>query len=222
MYSKAVLFCVCVLLQILYLPGYYKILRVFACVIQYFLVGYHCLYGRVCMSLPKEPTKVLEEAALAPDRADRARGEMNKTRDASEETGGRGAEVFIEDDRLQLEGPELALTWVTWPTLSKHPFAPPKGVRHGQVLRNFWSWGCAERVWGRGQTGLPVVSSPGLLLRVLHPAVPGSSGEKRVVRAACGAETGVTRPRILHPWEHLVWVGQRVSGAEEIFKSSRS
>ena len=98
------------------------------------------------MSLPKEPTKVLEEAALAPDRAAQAQGEVNRTRVALE-TWGRGAEVFIEDDSLQLGGPELALTWVTWPTLSKHPFAPPKGVRHGQVLRNFWSWGCAERVW---------------------------------------------------------------------------
>lgn len=39
--------CVCVLFQILSLPDYYKILSVFACGIQYFLVGYHCLYGGV-------------------------------------------------------------------------------------------------------------------------------------------------------------------------------
>lgn len=120
------------------------------------------------MSLPKEPTKVLEEAALAPDRAAQAQGEVNRTRVALE-TWGRGAEVFIEDDSLQLGGPELALTWVTWPTLSKHPFAPPKGVRHGQVLRNFWSWGCAERVWGRAKSGLPVVPRLGLLPGVLPP-----------------------------------------------------
>lgn len=162
-----ILFFVCVLLQILSLPDYYKILRVFACVIQYFLVGCHCLYGGVCMSLPKEPTKVLE-AALAPDRAAQARGEVNRTRVALE-TWGRGAEVFIEDDSLQLGGPELALTWVTWPTLSTHPFAPPKGVRHGQVLRNFWSRGCAERVCGRGKSGLPVAPSLGLLPGVLPP-----------------------------------------------------
>ena len=103
------------------------------------------------------------------------------------------------------------------------PLLPPKAVRHSQVLRNFWSRGCAERGWGRGQTGLPVVPLLGLLPGALHPAVrPGSSGEKRVVRAACGAETGVTRPGILLPWERLIWGGQRVSGAEDIFKSSRS